>query len=400
VRVHNSINRVIVLVFDSLGVGALPDAADYGDAGANTVANIAAAVGGLRLPTLERLGLGNITNIKGVPPAKTPQACYGKMAELSHGKDTTVGLWEMMGVVTKNPFPVFPDGFPAEVVAEFEREIGRPVLGNKAASGTEIIEELGAEHMATGSPIVYTSADSVWQIAAHEDVIPIPALYDMCLAARKILTGSLGVDRVIARPFTGAPGHFIRTANRKDFGLAPADRMLLDYAADAGVKVRTVGKVWDVFSGRGIAESVRTKDNADGFAKTRTLLEEEEPGLVLTILGDFDSLWGHRNDAEGYAKGLLEADSMLEDLLGALRDSDILIITADHGCDPTLPGTDHTREYAPLLTTGKSLKKGVFLGKRASFSDVGLTIAEIIGFEAPIPGSSYAEDILNIEQEV
>ncbi|MFA5867840.1 MAG: phosphopentomutase [Actinomycetota bacterium] len=393
------ISRVIILVFDSLGVGALPDAAAYGDVGANTIANIAAAVGGLRLPALTKLGFGLITDIKGVPPVKAPLGCFGKMAERSHGKDTTVGLWEMMGLVTENPFPVFPAGFPAEVVAEFERRIGCPVLGNKAASGTEIIEELGAEHMATGSPIVYTSADSVWQIAAHEDVVPVPRLYEMCLTARNILTGSLGVDRVIARPFKGKQGHFVRTERRKDFGLAPTEKMVLDYAKEAGVKVWSVGKVWDVFSGRGITEAVKTKNNADAFTQTGLLLKEGEPGIVFTILGEFDTVWGHRNDVEGYAKGLLEADSMLETLLGEMRQTDVLIITADHGCDPTMPGTDHTREYVPLMVYGKGIRRGVSLGERSSFSDVGKTISDLMGFKVPVAGNSFYNDIRYIEQE-
>ncbi len=396
---RKNIERVIILVFDSLGVGALPDAEAYGDAGANTIANIAAAVGGLRLPTLTKLGFGGITSVKGVPPVKRPLACYGKMAELSHGKDTTVGLWEMMGLVTKNPFPVFPAGFPAEVVTEFERRIGCPVLGNKAASGTEIIEELGEKHMATGFPIVYTSADSVWQIAAHEDVVPVPKLYEMCLTARRILTGSLGVDRVIARPFTGEPGRFVRTDRRKDFGLAPTEKMALDYAKEAGVKVWSVGKVWDVFSGRGIAEAIKTKDNAEGFAKTGTLIKEGKPGIVFTILGEFDTVWGHRNDIKGYAKGLLEADKMLDILIGGLLSTDVVIITADHGCDPTMPGTDHTREYTPLLAYGKALRQGVNLGERPSFADAGKTISDLLGFKAPVTGNSFAKDIIKIEQE-
>ncbi len=393
------INRVILLIFDSLGVGALPDAAAYGDAGANTIVNIAVAVGGLRLPTLTGLGLGAVADIKGVPPVKSPLGCYGKMAERSHGKDTTVGLWEMMGLITENPFPVFPAGFPADVVAEFERRIGCPVLGNKAASGTEIIEELGKEHMATGYPIVYTSADSVWQIAAHEDTVPVPRLYEMCLTARNILTGSLGVDRVIARPFKGKPGDFVRTERRKDFGLAPSAKMMLDYAEEAGVKVWSVGKVWDVFSGRGITKAVKTKNNADAFAKTGRLLKEGKTGIIFTILGEFDTVWGHRNDVKGYVKGLLEADKMLEILLGTMSQSDVLVITADHGCDPTTPGTDHTREFVPLLVYGKGIKRGVSLGERSSFSDVGKTISDLLGFKAPIAGISFYKDITIIEQE-
>lgn len=390
------IDRVVILVFDSLGVGELPDAAEYGDAGANTVANLAAAVGGLSLPTLEMLGLGNIIAIDGVPPAVNPQACYGKMAEKSCGKDTTVGLWEMMGLITKSPFPVFPTGFPPEVIEAFEKEIGRRVLGNKTASGTEIIEELGEKHAATGYPIVYTSADSVFQIAAHEEVIPIDKLYEMCLAARQILQGTLGVDRVIARPFIGKPGGYTRTDRRKDFGLPPAGKMVLDYAAAANVPVYSVGKVWDVFSGRGIREACKTKNNGNAFDVTADLIRKGKQGIIFTILGDFDSLWGHRNDINGYAKGLLEADICLGSLMKDLKEEDILLITADHGCDPTLPGTDHTREYVPLLVYGNRLKKGVNLGVRTTMADAGMTVADILGFDASGAGTSFAKDILAI----
>jgi phosphopentomutase len=388
------IDRVIILIFDSLGIGELPDAEAYGDAGANTLANLAAAVGGMRLPVLAELGLGNIADIPGVAPAAEPLACYGKMAEKSHGKDTTVGLWEMMGLITVNPFPVFPGGFPPDVIGAFEHEIGCPIIGNKAASGTEIIEELGPEHMRTGRPIVYTSADSVFQIAAHEDVVPTEKLYDMCMAARGILKGSLGVDRVIARPFTGRPGSFVRTEKRKDFGLPPTGKMVLDYAAEAGVRVVSIGKVWDVFSGRGIKETVKTKNNKEAFAKTTERIREGKPGIVFTILGDFDTLWGHRDDIDGYAKGLLEADSSLKRLLKALKESDVLLIAADHGCDPTFPGTDHTREYVPLLMFGEGLKNGVNVGVRMTFADAGRTVAEILGFPAPVSGISFAKDIL------
>ncbi len=389
------IKRVFILVFDSLGVGALPDAADYGDAGANTLGHVTAAAGGLTLPTLQSLGLGNIIELEGVPPADKPVAAFGRLTEISHGKDTTVGLWEMMGVATKTPYPVFPQGFPPDVVDRFVTATGcGGILGNKAASGTEIIDELGAEHIKTGQPIIYTSGDSVWQVAAHESVVPIERLYEMCLTARGILTGSLGVDRVIARPFTGEPGSFVRTAGRKDFGLAPAAKMTLDYAAAADVDVVGIGKVSDVFSGRGIKTSIKTKDNAAGLAETTRLAREAGNGIVFTILGDFDTLWGHRNDIAGYSKGLVEADKKLADLLASLSASDALIIVADHGCDPTLPGTDHTREYVPLLVYGELIKKGVSLGTRSSMSDVGKTIADLLGFPAPVSGISFAADIL------
>lgn len=391
---EGKIDRVIILIFDSLGVGELPDAVAYGDVGANTLGNLAAAVGGLKLPALKGLGLGNIIDIQGVPPVANPKACYGKMTEKSHGKDTTVGLWEMMGLITENPFPVFPGGFPPEVIGAFEGEIGCRILGNKAASGTDIIKELGKEHMATGYPIVYTSADSVFQIAAHEDVVPTDRLYEMCMAARGILQGTLGVDRVIARPFKGKPGAFVRTERRKDFGLPPTGRMVLDYAAAAGISVSAVGKVWDVFSGRGIKESIKTKNNKDAFKATSDLIKEGKPGIIFTILGDFDTLWGHRDDINGYAKGLLEADTMLGKLLKVMTERDVLLIAADHGCDPTLPGTDHTREYVPLLASGKALKTGASLGVRTTFADAGRTVADLLGFAAPVAGRSFAKDII------
>lgn len=391
---HDLVTRVIILVFDSLGIGALPDAADYGDAETNTLANLAHAVGGLELPVLQSLGLGNLTAVDGLPPAGKPLGAFGKAAEISHGKDTTVGLWEMMGVITENPFPTFPQGFPASLIRDFEKEIGREVIGNVAASGTEIIDELGDEHIRTGRPIVYTSADSVFQIATHENVIPVAELYDMCLAARRILTGALGVDRVIARPFIGEPGRFVRTDRRKDFGLPPAGKMTLDYAAEAGVSVESIGKVWDVFSGRGITESVYTKGNAEVFKAINRTIAIGEPGIVFAILGDFDTLWGHRNDISGYSKGLVEADKGLGNLIRNLKKSDILFVVADHGCDPTSPGTDHTREYIPVIVTGEPIKEAINLGIRTSMCDIGKSIADVLRFKADVPGISFAEDII------
>lgn len=390
---NRKINRVIILVFDSLGVGELPDAADYGDAGANTLGNIAAAVGGLDLPVLQRLGIGNVIPIEGVLPADMPTAAHGKLTEVSHGKDTTVGLWEMMGLETKYPFPVFPEGFPPAVVDKFTGEIGCGILGNKAASGTDIIDELGEEHLRTGMPIVYTSADSVFQIAAHEDVVPIEKLYEYCLAARHILTGELGVDRVIARPFKGEPGNFERTERRKDFGLPPQGKMVLDYAAEAGIPVVGIGKVRDVFSGRGITEHIKTKDNAAGFAETEKAVRSGGRGIIFTILGDFDTLWGHRNDISGYAKGLVEADRLLGNVIDGLQPGDVLFIVADHGCDPTRPGTDHTREYVPVLACGKGIQPAD-LGIRSSMSDIGKTVSDLLGIKADVPGVSFAQDII------
>jgi phosphopentomutase len=387
------VNRVIILVFDSLGVGALPDAADYGDTGANTLGNIARQAGGLSLPEFERLGLGNIIPIDGVLPADKPAAAFGKLTEVSHGKDTTVGLWEMMGIQTKYAFPVFPKGFPPAVVEKFTGQIGCGILGNKAASGTDIIEELGEEHLRTGMPIVYTSADSVFQIAAHEDVVPIDKLYEYCLAARNILTGELGVDRVIARPFKGAPGNFERTERRKDFGLPPQGKMVLDFAAEAGLPVIGIGKVRDVFSGRGISGSVKTKDNADGFRETENHVKEGGRGIIFTILGDFDTLWGHRNDTKGYAKGLVEADRLLGKVVSAMQPDDVLFIVADHGCDPTMPGTDHSREYVPALIVGSQVNP-IAIGVRSSMSDIGKTVADMLRINAEVPGISFAKDIL------
>lgn len=391
------VDRVIILVFDSLGVGELPDASAYGDAGSNTLANIAGTVAGLTLPTLQKLGIGNIIDIEGIQAADRPLASFGKMVEISHGKDTTVGLWEMMGLVTKTAFPVFPKGFPRTVIDRFEKECGCRILGNVAASGTEIIDELGEEHMRTRCPIVYTSADSVFQIAAHEEVIPVKRLYELCLIARHILTGELGVDRVIARPFIGEPGNFIRTEHRKDFGLPPKGKMALDYAAEAGLNVFAVGKVWDVFSGRGITKAVKTKNNEEGFARTTELIKQGAPGVILTILGDFDTIWGHRNDVKGYAKGLVEADKRLGELIRFMQIDDILFIVADHGCDPTRPGTDHTREYVPLLIFGDIVKPGIFLGTRTSMCDLGKTIADVLDFDADIQGISFAKDIIKEE---
>lgn len=391
------IDRVVILVFDSMGVGAQADAAEYGDAGANTLANIARESGGLDMPVMETLGLGNIIPIDGIRPAITPHAAFGKLTEISHGKDTTVGLWEMMGHPTKFAFPVFPEGFPPSVVQKFTEQIGCGIIGNKAASGTDIVEELGDEHVRTGKPIVYTSADSVFQIAAHEDIVPVDTLYEYCLAARGILTGELGVDRVIARPFKGKAGAYTRTENRKDFGLPPQGKMLLDYAAEAGLPVIGVGKVRDVFSGRGISDYVKTKNNAQGFEETGRIVRGGDTGIVMTILGDFDTLWGHRNDVDGYAKGLVEADRLLGKVIADLKEGDVLFIVADHGCDPTMPGTDHSREYVPVLAFGSQVKP-VDVGTRTSMSDIGKTVAEVLRIEADIPGISFAKDILLREQ--
>lgn len=385
-------SRAILIVLDSVGVGALPDAARYGDEGANTLGNVAKAVGGLRLPNLEQLGLGNILDLDGVPPAPRPAGAYGRLAELSAGKDTTTGHWELMGVVLSTPFPVYPGGFPPEVILPFEAAIGRKVLGNKAASGTEIISELGAEHLRTGRPIVYTSADSVFQVAAHEDVIPVADLYRMCETARRLLVGPHAVGRVIARPFTGRPGGFQRTARRKDFALPPPGPTLLDRLTEAGIPVTGIGKVEDIFAGRGIARAVHTRNNAEGMTATLRWMEDGE-GLVFTNLVDYDMVYGHRNDVQGYAKALLEFDEFLPALLRTLRPEDLLVITADHGCDPTTAGTDHTREYVPVLAVGPGVRSGVGLGTRSSFADVGATVGEWLGSPPLATGESFASVI-------
>lgn len=395
----NKIKRVIIIVFDSLGIGELPDAAQFNDVGSNTLANTANVVDGLNLPNLAKLGLGNIIPVKGVSFQKTPIGCYGKMAELANGKDTTVGHWELMGVIKKEPFPVYPHGFPSDIINTFSQKIGRPILGNKPASGTEIIAELGEEHLKTGFPIVYTSADSVFQIAAHQDIVPLKTLYSWCEIARQILTGKHAVARVIARPFMGKPGNFKRTHWRRDFSLPPPTKTVLDYATEQGVKVLAAGKISEIFAGRGISESVHTKSNNDTFnqlfhyilttSKKDTECEQTK-SIIFANLVDFDTLWGHRNDPRGYAQGLEEADKQLSKVLELLTLSDLLIITADHGCDPTTPSTDHSREYVPVIAYGLALNKGVNLGLRKTFADVGKTVAEALNLKIEkMPGESF-----------
>jgi phosphopentomutase len=385
---------VVILIIDSLGVGELPDAEKYGDAGSNTLANTARAVGGLRLPYLGRLGLGNVIEVMGVPPDACPLAAYGKLEELSEGKDTTSGHWELAGVVLSKGFPTYPQGFPKELIARFERAIGRKSLGNKAASGTEIIKELGQEHMKTGYPIVYTSADSVFQVAAHEEVIPVEELYRICQIARdRILVGEHSVGRVIARPFAGKPGEFVRTRRRKDFSLPAPSPTLLDYASKSGLPVFAVGKIADIFGGQGITEDLHCASNAETVDCTLAKLREESRGIIFSNLVDFDMLWGHRNDFKAYAGGLEYVDGRLPEILNLLREDDALFISADHGCDPTTPSTDHSREYVPLLVYGERITAAVDLGVRR-MSDMGKTVAELLGLEAEIQGESFAEEIV------
>lgn len=388
------IKRVILVILDSLGVGELPDADHYGDKGSNTLGNMARVLGGLSLPNFEELGLGNIIPVKGVKEVKS-RGAYGKMAAASAGKDTTSGHWEMMGIILKDPFPLYPDGFPLDLIQAFEELIGCQVLGNKAASGTEIIQELGKEHLKTGFPIIYTSADSVFQVAAHEEVIPVERLYQICRIARELLQGKHGVGRVIARPFTGGPDQFIRTERRHDFSLEPPRPMLLDYLQKEGQEVTAIGKVHDIFLGRGIARSFPTRDNFEGIQKIMEAIQSGSQGLVFANLVDFDMKYGHRNDPYGYARALQEVDKELPKMMASLKKSDVLMFSADHGCDPTTDSTDHSREYVPVLVAGELIKSGVDLGVRESFSDLGKTVADLLGVSAPdLPGKSFAEMIV------
>lgn len=389
-------NRVIVIVLDSVGIGALPDAADYNvnDVDANTLVNIARSQGGLFLPCLEQLGLGLVEPIMGVKADVTPLASYGKMAEVSKGKDTTTGHWEMAGCPLEKPFPVFPEGFDHEFMESLVGAIGRPVLGGKPASGTQIISELGEEHLRTGYPIVYTSADSVLQIAAHEEIIPLPDLYKMCEISREeVCINKYAVGRVIARPFIGMPGSFVRTANRHDYSLKPPADTVLDKLFRSGLIVVGIGKITDIFASRGISKSYPTKSNVQGMQVLQSLLTDRaERGLIMANLVEFDSHFGHRNDTKGYAQALEDFDKLLADLLPVLNSDDLLIISADHGCDPTVAGTDHTREYVPLIVYNKGVK-GKSLGIRTTFADVAATIAQNFSVHINF-GTSFLNDIV------
>ncbi|HEX9100981.1 MAG TPA: phosphopentomutase [Polyangia bacterium] len=381
------LDRVIWIVLDSCGCGAAPDARSYGDDGANTLGNMSVKLGGLTLPHLQGLGLGHLTTILGVPPVAAPRAAFGKMREASAGKDTTTGHWEMAGLQVDTAFPTFPHGFPDEMMQRFEQAIGRGTLGNKTASGTEIIEELGAEHLATGKPIVYTSADSVFQIAAHEEVIPLDELYRISEAARK-LCDEVPIARVIARPFVGEPGKFKRTYNRRDFSMPPPSATVLDAIADAKLPVVGVGKIWDIFAGRGVTENIHSEGNADGCERTLEALERVERGLVFTNLVDFDMLYGHRRDPAGYYRALQEFDAFLPRLQQQLGPHDLAIITADHGNDPTYRGTDHTREYVPLIAMS-ARAAGHDLGVRNGFYDIAQTLADGFGLLPRARGLSF-----------
>jgi phosphopentomutase len=373
---------MIILVADGVGCGNAPDAAAYGDAGADTLGNLSRRVGGLALPNLERLGLGNTTTILGVPPAAAPAAAVGRMAEASAGKDTITGHWEMAGLWTDEPMTTYPRGFPVEITSRLEAIAGRAMLGNKVASGTEIIDELGAAHLATGGLILYTSADSVLQLAAHEEVVPLPELYRICEAARR-LADEHRIGRVIARPFVGVPGAFRRTYHRRDFSLVPPQPTLCERATAAGIPVVGVGKIWDIFAGRGVATSIHTEGNLDGMRATLDALAALGHGLLFVNLVDFDMLYGHRNDAPGFAAALGALDAWLPRLEARLGAGDAVFLTADHGNDPTAPGTDHTRERVPVLVFGPGVRPRD-LGERASFSDLGQSVATAFGLE-PLP---------------
>jgi phosphopentomutase len=386
-----------VIVMDSVGIGELPDAAAYGDQGSDTVGNIARRIP-LAVPTLRRLGFDRIAKIGPTPPTAAPgpgtaQGAYGRMAEASAGKDSVTGHWEMMGIVLDRPFPTFPDGFPHAIVSEFSRRTGRGAIGNKAASGTQIIEELGPEHIRTGALIVYTSADSVFQIAAHEEIVPIEELYRACEIAYELVGEGLGVGRVIARPFVGAPGRFKRTANRRDYALPPSGETLLDRVKAASLPVVAIGKIEDLFAARGITDAFHTANDDEGMDRLEEQIGQVDRGFIFTNLVDFDTQYGHRNDVEGYARNLERFDARLAGVLPRLRDEDLLVVTADHGNDPTTASTDHAREYVPLMIAGCHVRAGVDLGTRTTFADLGQTLAEVFGIGRLANGTSFLKEI-------
>lgn len=385
--------RVFLIVLDGVGIGELPDADHYGDRGSNTLLHVAEHAGGLSLPNLERLGLGRLLALPGVRPVADPRGARARLAERSPGKDSTTGHWEMMGLVLERPFPTYPDGFPADLLERFSERTGRRVIGNVAASGTEIIARLGEQHERSGDWIVYTSADSVFQIAAHEQRVPLESLYDACRAARELLVGEHAVGRVIARPFVGEPGAYQRTKNRRDFSLEPTELTVLDHLTRAGKRVITVGKVDDLFAGRGVGDAIHTASNAEGEAVLLDLASRPGEGLVFANLVDFDTQYGHRNDPTGFARALEQFDGALGEFLPRLRSDEMVWITADHGNDPTTPSTDHSREYTPLLVDGPRVRADVDLGLRASFADLGATAAEVFGVPRPRHGRSFLSEI-------
>ncbi|MBI4761660.1 MAG: phosphopentomutase [Chloroflexota bacterium] len=390
------LNRVTVIVLDGVGAGEAPDAAAYGDVGSNSLGNVARAIGGLNTPNMYELGLGNITSIQGVPPNPRAKGAFGRFQPRSAGKDTVIGHWEMMGIYLPVAFPTYPNGFPPEVLDPFRKAIGRDVLGNKPASGTEILKELGMEHMRTGNPIVYTSADSVFQIAAHEEIIPLEELYRMCQIARDILQGEHGVGRVIARPFLGdSPETFKRTAHRRDYPRNPEYPTMMQKLVAAGKDVYSVGKIDDIFNHQGITKKNHVLTNKESLDVTLTLLEEDFEGLLFVNLIEFDMIYGHRNDPRGYADALEQFDAYLPEIQKRLQPGDLVIVTGDHGVDPTTPGTDHSREYVPLLAFGPNIKHGVDLGDRDTLADIAGTLAEIFSLEPQPIGKSFLQNVID-----
>lgn len=379
--------RVFLIVLDSVGIGEMPDAADYGDEGSNTV-KAASTSGYFSMPNMKKLGFFNIDGVDICGREEHPEAAVARMTEVSKGKDTTIGHWEIAGVISPQPLPTYPNGFPKELLDEFSRRIGRGVLCNKPYSGTDVIRDYGEEHRKTGDLIVYTSADSVFQVAAHEEIVPVETLYEYCRIAREMLVGEHGVGRVIARPFTGETGNFKRTANRHDFSLEPPKKTMLDQLSSAGYDVLSVGKIIDIFAERGITEYVRTADNADGIDKTLAYMKKDFNGLCFTNLVDYDMLYGHRNDVDGYAKALTYFDNRLPELLAGLGEEDVLMITADHGCDPITPSTDHSREYTPFVIYGAPVKAGENFGTRESFADIAATILSYFGLTPECAGEA------------
>ncbi len=386
--------RIFWIVADSFGIGNAPDAATFGDEGANTLRSCQQS-GKLRLPVMRTMGLFNIDGVTGELPVERPTASFGRLCEASAGKDTTVGHWELCGLTSASPLPTYPNGFPTDILDTLKTAFGRDILCNKPYSGTAVINDYGEEHLKTGALIVYTSADSVLQIAAHEEFVPLEELYRCCEAARDIMQGEHAVGRVIARPFVGNPTDgFTRTANRHDYSLTPPQDTLLDHLKAAGKDVIAIGKIYDIFAGKGITRSVRTENNADGIAKTMSVLNEDFEGLCFVNLVDFDMVYGHRRDVAGYTDALNKLDTALFDMLGAMREDDVFILTADHGCDPAYKGTDHTRECVPLLVWSPTLRRGINLGTRNSFADVGATVAGLLGIDAPIDGVSFAKELI------
>ena len=385
--------RVFLMVLDSVGIGEMPDAAQYGDAGSNTLA-AASKSPYFSMPHMQQLGLFNIDGVTCRPAVEHPSAAFARMTELSKGKDTTIGHWEIAGIASPKPLPTYPNGFPQDLLAEFSRRVGRKVLCNRPYSGTEVIKDYGKEHVETGALIVYTSADSVFQIAAHEAVVPVEELYRDCQIARELLTGEHSVGRVIARPFTGEYPNYVRTKNRHDFSLLPPGTTMLDQLSENGFDVIAIGKIYDIFAGRGITKAIRTGGNDEGIARTIEWTKRDFQGLCFINLVDFDMLYGHRNDVEGYAKGLTTVDRAIPEILAGLRDGDLLMITADHGCDPSTPSTDHSREYTPWIIAGPNVKAGTNLGTLPTFADIGATILDFFGVPQKITGTSQLGNII------